>query len=94
MGKKIGEVQGIQDNKKNLDRAIKGMEVSMSIKGNIMIGRQVQEGDILYTDVPQEDLEILFRNYKDSITEDMMEVIKEIITIKRAENPLYGIFIQ
>ncbi len=93
-GQRVGEVLAIQDNKKNIERATKGMEVSMSIKGNIMIGRQVQEGDVLYTDVPQEDLEILFKNYKDSITEDMMEVIKELIKIKKAENPLYGIFIQ
>ncbi|MCG3107839.1 putative translation initiation factor IF-2 [Metallosphaera sp. J1] len=93
-GQRVGEVLAIQDNKKNLERATKGMEVSMSIKGNIMIGRQVQEGDVLYTDVPQEDLEILFKNYKDSITEDMMEVIKELIKIKKSENPLYGIFIQ
>ncbi|QKQ99837.1 translation initiation factor IF-2 [Metallosphaera tengchongensis] len=93
-GKRVGEVLGIQDNKKNVERATKGMEVSMSIKGNIMVGRHVQEGDVLYSDVPKEDLEILFKNYKDSITEDMMEVVKEIIRIKRSEDPLYGITIQ
>jgi len=93
-GKRIGEVLQIQDNKKTLDKATEGMEVALSIKGNIMIGRQIDEGEELYTDVPKEDLEILFSNYKDIITDDMKSVIKEIINIKRTEDPLYGLNIQ
>jgi translation initiation factor 5B len=93
-GKRIGEVLQIQDNKKSLDKATEGMEVALSIKGNIMIGRQIDEGEELYTDVPKEDLEMLFSNYKDIITEDMKSVIKDIINIKRTEDPLYGLNIQ
>ncbi|WP_240931131.1 translation initiation factor IF-2 [Acidianus sulfidivorans] len=93
-GKRIGEVLQIQDNKKNIDKATVGMEVAMSIKGNIMIGRQINEGDILYSDVPKEDLEILVNNYKDTITDDMKEVIQELIKIKRIEDPLYGLGIK
>jgi translation initiation factor 5B len=70
------------------------MEVAISIKGNVMVGRQINEGDILYTDVPKEDLEILVNNYKDTITDDMKEVIQEIIKIKRVEDPLYGLGIK
>nr|MCG2909724.1 translation initiation factor IF-2 [Stygiolobus sp.] len=77
-GKRVGEVLQIQDNKKSIDKATKGMEVAISIKGNVMVGRQIDEGDILYTDVPKEDLEILVQKYKDIITDDMREVIKEI----------------
>ncbi|BFH73312.1 translation initiation factor IF-2 [Sulfurisphaera javensis] len=93
-GKRVGEILQIQDNKKSVDRATKGMEVAVSIKGNIMVGRQIDEGDILYTDVPKEDLEILVTKYKDIITDDMKEVIKEIINIKRSENPTYGLGLQ
>lgn len=89
-GKKVGEILQIQDNKKSIERATKGMEVAISIKGNIMVGRQINEGDILYTDVPKEDLETLVNNYKDTITDDMKEVIQELIKIKRSEDPLYG----
>jgi len=70
------------------------MEVAISIKGNVMIGRHINEGDILYTDVPKEDLEILTNKYPSSITDDMREVIKEIIRIKRKEDPLYGLGLQ
>ncbi|MBW9140490.1 MAG: translation initiation factor IF-2 [Candidatus Aramenus sp.] len=93
-GKRVGEVLQIQDNKKSVDRATQGMEVAVSIKGNVMVGRQIDEGDELYTDVPKEDLEILFKNYKDVVTDDMKEVIKELIKIKRASDPLYGLGLQ
>ncbi|PVU76250.1 translation initiation factor IF-2 [Acidianus hospitalis] len=93
-GRKVGEILQIQDNKKSLDKATKGMEVAISIKGNVMVGRQINEGDILYTDVPKEDLEILVNNYKDTITDDMKEIIQEIIKIKRVEDPLYGLGIK
>ncbi|MEM3759128.1 MAG: translation initiation factor IF-2, partial [Saccharolobus sp.] len=90
-GKKIGEIIQIQDNKKALEKASKGMEIAASIKSNAMIGRQVKEGDILYTDVPKEDLEILLTKYSSSVTDDMKDVIKEIISIKRKEDPVYGL---
>ncbi|MCY0850173.1 translation initiation factor IF-2 [Sulfuracidifex metallicus] len=93
-GKRIGEVLQIQDNKKSVDKASAGMEVALSIKGNVMVGRQIEEGEVLYTDVPKEDLEILTTKYKDIITDDMKKVIKEIIEIKKVDDPLYGINVQ
>lgn len=90
-GRKVGEIQQIQDNKKTVEKATRGMEVAVSIKGNIMVGRQIEEGDVLYTDVPKEDLEILLTKYKDIITDDMKEVIKEIINIKKSSDPTYGL---
>jgi translation initiation factor 5B len=90
-GRKVGEIQQIQDNKKTVEKATKGMEVAVSIKGNVMVGRQIEEGDVLYTDVPKEDLEILLTKYKDIITDDMKEVIKELINIKKSSDPTYGL---
>ncbi len=90
-GRPIGEIQQIQDNKKPVEQVSKGSEVAVSIKGNVMVGRQIDEGDILYTDVPKEDLEILLTKYSDLVTDDMKEVIKEIIAIKRAKDHTYGL---
>jgi translation initiation factor 5B len=90
-GRPIGEIQQIQDNKKPVEQVSKGSEVAVSIKGNVMVGRQIDEGDILYTNVPKEDLEILLTKYSDLVTDDMKEVIKEIIAIKRAKDPTYGL---
>ncbi|PVU73463.1 translation initiation factor IF-2 [Sulfolobales archaeon SCGC AB-777_J03] len=90
-GRPIGEIQQIQDNKKPVEQVSKGSEVAVSIKGNVMVGRQIDEGDLLYTDVPKEDLEVLLTRYSDLVTDDMKEVIKEIIAIKRAKDPTYGL---
>ncbi|MCQ4449510.1 MAG: translation initiation factor IF-2 [Sulfolobales archaeon] len=90
-GRPVGEIQQIQDNKKPVEQVSKGSEVAVSIKGNVMVGRQIDEGDMLYTDVPKEDLEILLTRYSDLVTDDMKEVIKEIIAIKRAKDPTYGL---
>jgi translation initiation factor 5B len=90
-GKPIGEILQIQENKKPIEQASKGAEVAVSIKGDIMVGRQIDEGDVIYTDVPKEDLEILLTKYSDVVTDDMKEVIKEIIMIKRAKDPTYGL---
>ena len=90
-GRPIGEIQQIQDNKRPVEQVSKGSEVAVSIKGNVMVGRQIDEGDVLYTDVPKEDLEILLTKYSDFVTDDMKEVIKEIIAIKRAKDPTYGL---
>jgi len=93
-GRRIGEIIQIQDKKKSIDRATKGMNVAISIKGNIIVGRQIDEGEVLYTDVPAEDLEILVTKFKDLVSEDMKEVIKEIIKIKRKNDPLYALNIK
>jgi len=90
-GRPVGEIQQIQDNKKPVEQVSKGSEVAVSIKGNVMVGRQIDEGDMLYTDVPKEDLEVLLTRYSDLVTDDMKEVIKEIIAIKRAKDPTYGL---
>ena len=90
-GRPVGEIQQIQDNKKPVEQVSKGSEVAVSIKGNVMVGRQIDEGDLLYTDVPKEDLEVLLTRYSDLVTDDMKEVIKEIIAIKRAKDPTYGL---
>jgi translation initiation factor 5B len=89
-GKRVGEIHQIQDKKKSVNAASKGMSVAISIKGNIMVGRHIDEGDILYTDVPQDDLVILLNKFSNIVTDDMKEVIKEIIQIKRKLDPLYG----
>ena len=90
-GRAIGEIQQIQENKKSVEKAEKGAEVAVSIKGNVMVGRQIDEGDVLYTDVPKEDLETLLTKYPDIVTDDMRDVIKEIIKIKRVKDPTYGL---
>ncbi|WP_126451240.1 translation initiation factor IF-2 [Sulfodiicoccus acidiphilus] len=90
-GRQIGQVLQIQDKKKSLERATKGMEVAVSIKSNLMVGRHVNEGDFLYSDFTNDELGLLLKKFKDVVTNDMMEVIEETVKIKRKEDPLFAL---
>ena len=90
-GKRIGRIKQIQDKGKSIPEARAGMAVAISIEGRVMIGRQVDEGDVLYTDIPEEHAKLLLTKYRSWLSDDEMMVLKEIIKIKRRENPLYGL---
>lgn len=90
-GKRIGEIMQIQDRGKNIPEARVGMQVAISIKGRVMVGRHVSEGDILYTDIPERHAILWQTKYKSELSDDEKYVLKEIIKIKRKTNPLYGL---
>jgi len=89
-GKTLGEVMQIQSMGKVLREAKKGEQVAISIKGNVMVGRHFDEGDVLYTEPSERELEVLFEKFKDRVTEDMVDVVKEIIEIVRKKDKLFG----
>jgi len=90
-GKRVGEILQIQDNKKTLDRATRGMSVAVSIKGDIGVGRNVEEGEVLYTDPAESDLQVLLTQFKREVSQDMEEVIREVVKVKRKVNPLFAL---
>jgi len=90
-GKHIGEIMQIQDRGKTIPEARVGMAVAISIRGHIMVGRHVDEGDILYTDIPEQHVNLWLTKYKSELSDDEKMVLKEIINIKRKQKPLFGI---
>ena len=74
----IGEIMQIQDQGKPIPEATKGMEVAISIRGNIMVGRQVKEGDELFVDVPEDHIEELLSKYSDLLSEEEKEILNQI----------------
>ncbi len=89
-GKRIGEIMQIRDRDKVLQEARAGQEVAISIRGKAMVGRHIDEGDILYTDIPSDHASKLLTKFAGDISDDEKMVLKEIIEIKRKQNPLYG----
>ena len=86
--KYISDAKSIQHEGKNIDEAVKGQSIALAIS-NVTVGRQIKEGDILYSDIPEEQ----FRSYKklkDTLKPDEKEVLKEIAEIKRRTNPGWG----
>ena len=90
-GKRIGEIMQIRDKDKVLKEAIVGQAVAISIRGRVLVGRHIDEGDILYTDIPRDHAKQWLTKYKSELSNDELMVLKEIIAIKRKQDPFYGL---
>ncbi|NIA03860.1 MAG: translation initiation factor IF-2 [Nitrospiraceae bacterium] len=88
-GRSITRVESIQEDKKKLEIAEEGKEVAVSLK-NVTVGRQVDEGTILYSVISESN----FRKLKDNkqyLTENDKKLLMEIAKIMRKDNPVWGI---
>ena len=68
----------------NLEKRFKQTEV---LKG---INLNVEEGDFLYTDIPENDFKKL-KELKKHLSKMEIEVLKEVAEIKRKDNPVWGV---
>jgi translation initiation factor 5B len=84
-GKRIGTVEGMQDKGKNIKEASMGMQAAISIDGPT-VGRHINEGDILYTDINENEARLLEVKYKNSLKSDEREALEEIKRIKRKDD--------
>jgi len=83
-GRRLGIIMQIQEQKKSLSEAVVGQAVAISIKGDVIVGRHVNEGDYLYVDVPTEHARILKEKFSDQLSKEELELIDEIVKVKRA----------
>ena len=81
-GKRIGEIMQIQEHKKPLGEAVKGQEVAVSIRGKVMVGRQIREGDVLYVDVPLDHVEKVLEKFANELSEEEVVMLKQIRALK------------
>ncbi len=88
-GKEITEVKSMQMDQENIEKAEKGKQVAVSMEG-VTVGRQVDEGEILYSATPEKDFRKL-KELKKYLTEEEKQILKEIAQIKRKSNPVWGI---
>ena len=58
---------------------------------NGIFGKNFDEGDVLYVDIPENHYKILESELKNKLTEDEYETLNEIVDIKRKENSGWGI---
>ena len=88
-GKVIGKIKAIQSEGKSIDEAKKGDKVAISIEGAI-VGRHIEEKDILYTYIEESEFKT-YKQYKEILTEDEKEALREIARIMRQKNPTWGV---
>lgn len=82
-GKIIGEIMQIQDRGRNVKEVSAGQSVAISIKGNVMVGRHIKEGDVLYVNVPESHVRVLVLEFKNMLSDDEVELLRELGEIKR-----------
>ncbi len=87
--KVVGEIKQIQKEGENMESAVSGDRVAISISGPT-VGRQISEGDALYTDVGSEDA-IKFKSLGKLLSHDEKAVLEEIFELKRRHDPRYGL---
>ncbi|MEM0365939.1 MAG: translation initiation factor IF-2 [Acidilobaceae archaeon] len=81
-GRHLGKIMALRDRDKSLSEARVGLSIAISIQGRILIGRHVDEGDIIYTDVPPDHAQKLISEFSDIISKDEILTLKEIAEIK------------
>ncbi|MBU0456697.1 MAG: translation initiation factor IF-2 [Nanoarchaeota archaeon] len=88
-GVRISHVKSMQEGKESLSLAEQGKQVAMAMDG-VTVGRQIDEGDFLYADIPEEDFKKL-KELKKHLSKSEIEIMKEVAEIKRKNNPVWGV---
>jgi translation initiation factor 5B len=88
-GKRIGIIHQIQENGKPIDEATQGEQVAVSIK-EISVGRQINEGDIFYTNLKSKEAKMLNERFSARLAPDEKTLLDKIIAMKRSVDPSYA----
>jgi translation initiation factor 5B len=88
-GVRLTVIKGIQAEQKKVDKAEKNKQVAISMD-NITIGRQLNEGDVLYSDMTENEFRKM-KELKNLLTKEDIELLREISEIKRKQNPMWGV---
>ena len=88
-GKPIGVIHQIQEEGKTIPEAKKGEQVAVSMMGPT-IGRQVNEGDVLYTLPSETEVRALNQKYLAMLSDDSKQLLQQIISVRRKTSSLYG----
>ena len=87
--KTITVVKSMQHEKETVNEADAPKQLAVSLP-NVMVGRQIKEGDILYSAIPEKDF-VKIKGLKEYLKPEEIEVLKEIAEIMREGNPVWGV---
>jgi len=88
-GHDLGEIIQIQDRGEAISQANIGMQVAISMNKPV-VGRHINEGDVLYVKVPEQHVKILKTNFQSLLSEDEIKALEEYVEIMRKKNSLWG----
>jgi len=86
---RVGLLKSIQDEGEDVDEARTGERVAVSIDGPT-VGRQIEEGDDLWVEIPEKHAKILEQELTEDITVDEREVLSMYLDKHRERDPFWG----
>jgi translation initiation factor 5B len=87
--KRVGQVKGIQEQGEDVDQARSGERVSVAIDGPT-VGRQIKEGDTLWSELPEKHAKVLEQELKGDIPADELEALSMYLEKHRQRDPFWG----
>jgi len=88
-GEDVGEIMQIQDRGEAIPEAEAGMQVAISLEKPV-VGRHIQEKDILYVRVPEADAKTLLSKFQDRLSAEELEVLNEFVDMMRRKSPFWA----
>ena len=90
-GESVGIIASMEDKGETLPDISRGQRVAMAID-DAVVGKDFDEGDELFIDIPEKHYKFIEREFKDKLTEDEFETLYEFLEIKRKQDPDWGKF--
>lgn len=87
-GKEIGKINNIESEGESVDTVESGEKVAIAVKGPTF-GRQIEEGDELIVDIPEDDFKVL-REKKKLLCSAELNLTNKVAEIKRRKNEVWG----
>ncbi len=81
-GDDVGEIMQVQDQGKAVSEASRGMQVAVSLEKPV-VGRHINEKDILYVRVPEEHAKLLLTKFQERLTPEEHEALTEYVELMR-----------
>jgi translation initiation factor 5B len=88
-GKQITVIKSMKDGEDHVSEAAFGKQLAVAYS-NVTAGRQINEGDTLYSLISEEEFRKL-KDLKEYLSKDETETLKEIAVIMREGNPMWGV---
>lgn len=86
----VGEIMQIQDRGEAVQEARAGMRVAISLSKPV-VGRHINEGDVLYVRVPEAHAKTLLAKFRDMLSQGEVDALNEYIKLVRRESPFWAV---
>jgi translation initiation factor 5B len=86
---RVGTVNGLQNQGEDVEEARAGERVSAAIEGPT-VGRQIEEGDVLWVDLPEKHAKVLEQELTDELPGDEHEALLQYLEKRRQRDPFWG----